>query len=107
MALLMARYDTGQPGGLAMIGTVKARYTNGVFTPIEPVDLEEGTEVTVSMGGEPHEHSETAQGSEPSLLHLIEELHASDLAREPGSRPVDLAEHYKHYLYGHPKGEER
>ena len=33
-----------------MTATVKARYANGVFTPLEPVDLEEGAEVMVSMG---------------------------------------------------------
>jgi len=32
-----------------MATTTKATYTNGVFMPINPVDLEEGTEVTVSL----------------------------------------------------------
>ncbi len=89
-----------------MATTVKATYANGVFTPQEPVDLEEGTEVTVSMDGAQREWADHAGGDGASLLDLIEELHTSALAREPGERPVDLAEHYKHYLYGHPKGEE-
>ena len=89
-----------------MTTTVRATYANGVFTPVEPVDLEEGAEVMVSMDGKPRGLSETANGDGASLLALIEELHASELVREPGDRPVDLAEHYKHYLYGHPKGEE-
>ncbi len=89
-----------------MTTTVKATYTNGVFTPVEPVNLEEGAEVMVSMGGTPRESSQTANGDGTSLLDLIEELHVSALVREPGDRPVDLAEHYKHYLYGHPKDEE-
>ena len=89
-----------------MTTTVKATYANGVFTPVEPVDLEEGAEVMVSMDGTPRGSSEMTNGDGPSLLDLIEELHASTLVREPGDRPVDLAEHYKHYLYGHPKGEE-
>lgn len=89
-----------------MTTTVKATYANGVFTPVEPVDLKEGAEVMVSMDGTRRESSETAKGDGASLLHLIEELHASALVREPGDRPVDLAERYKHYLYGHPKGEE-
>jgi len=90
-----------------MTTTVKATYANGVFTPQEPVDLEEGTEVTVSMDGAPRESAEAAEGDGASLLPLIEELHASELVREPGNRPVDLAEHYKHYLYGQPKGQDR
>ena len=28
-----------------MIAKVKARYTNGVLTPLEPLDLEKGAEV--------------------------------------------------------------
>ncbi|MDD9995379.1 MAG: antitoxin family protein [Dehalococcoidia bacterium] len=31
---------------------VRARYANGVLTPLEPLDLEEGAEVTVSVEGE-------------------------------------------------------
>ena len=88
-----------------MTTTVKATYANGVFTPVEPVDLEEGAEVMVSMDGTPRGSSEMTNGGGASLLDLIEELHASTLVREPGDRPVDLAEHYKHYLYGHPKDE--
>lgn len=89
-----------------MTTTVRATYANGVFTPVEPVDLEEGAEVTVSMDGTARGSSETANGDGSSLLGLIEELHASELVREPGDRPVDLAERYKHYLYGHPKDDE-
>lgn len=89
-----------------MTTTVKATYANGVFTPVEPVDLEEGAEVVVSMDGTPSGSSKWANGDGASLLELIEELHASELVREPGDRPVELAAHYKHYLYGHPKDEE-
>ena len=38
-------------------------------------------------------------------MDLIDDLHISALVREPGERPVDLAEHYTHYLYGHPRDE--
>ena len=89
-----------------MTTIVRATYANGVFTPVEPVDLEEGAEVMVSMDGAPRGSSETANGGGSSLLDLIEELHASELVRDAGDRPVDLAEHYKHYLYGHPKDED-
>ena len=32
-----------------MIARVKARFSDGVLKPLEPLDLEEGTEVTVSV----------------------------------------------------------
>ena len=72
-----------------MTVTVKARYANGVFTPLEPVDLEEGAEVLVSMGDAPTESAETAGDGSTFLLRLIEELHASPLVGEPGARPAD------------------
>ena len=34
-----------------MIAKVRARYADGVLTPLEPLDLEEGAEVTVSVEG--------------------------------------------------------
>ena len=34
-----------------MIANVKARYSDGVLTPLEPLDLEEGKEVLVSIEG--------------------------------------------------------
>ena len=37
--------------GQAMITNIKARYANGVLTLLEPLDLEEGTEVMVSVEG--------------------------------------------------------
>ena len=40
-------------GGLGMIANVKARFSNGVLTPLEPLDLEEGDEVMVSIDSEP------------------------------------------------------
>ena len=32
-----------------MIASVKARYSNGALVPLEPLDLEEGKEVVVSV----------------------------------------------------------
>ena len=86
-----------------MTTTVRATYANGVFTPTEPVDLDEGAEVTVSMNDTSHASQGGAEGAGGSLLQLIEELHASAPADERDDRPPDLAENYKHYAYGHPK----
>ena len=47
-----------------MITRVRARFSNGVLTPLEPLDLEEGKEVTVSFEGAPLAHaSENATDS--------------------------------------------
>ena len=47
-----------------MIVNVKARYANGVLTPMEPLDLEEGAEVTVSVEGAPAGGVEGYAGAE-------------------------------------------
>ena len=39
--------------GLNMTIKVKAIYSNGTLTPLEPVDLKEGVEVSVSIDDEP------------------------------------------------------
>ena len=90
-----------------MTTTVRATYANGVFTPKEPVDLDEGTEVTVSMNDTSHTSQDGAEGTGRALLQLIEELHASTPADKRDDRPPDLAENYKRYLYGHPKDRDR
>ena len=84
-----------------MTTTVKATYANGVLTPLEPLDLEEGEQVTVSIEGRPSSEGAT------SVLRLIADLHAvaPDLGRN--DLPTDMAENYKHYLYGHPKDGDR
>ena len=41
-----------------MIANVRAMYTNGVLTPLEPLDLEEGKEVTLSIDDAPRPSGE-------------------------------------------------
>ena len=55
-----------------MIANVKARFSNGVFTPLEPLDLEEGKEEVVSI-----EDARPPDTEAPSLLDMIDELHES------------------------------
>lgn len=82
-----------------MIANVRVRYSNGVLTPLEPLDLEEGKEVTVSIdeapAAEPHE----------SLLEMFDRLRRSVPPDIWDDVPTDLAQNKKHYLYGHPKEE--
>ena len=90
------------------MSTVRARYGNGVLTPLEPLDLEEGAEVVVSVEGPGVE----AQGKTPSpgrgLLAIVERVKELEKDIPPGEWadvPSDLAMNHKHYLYGHPQEE--
>ena len=84
---------------------VKARYANGVLTPLEPLDLDEGKEVMLSI-----EDTETAVQDAPSsgngpesIVQLFERLRSSVPPDAWDDLPTDLAKNKKHYLYGHPK----
>ena len=81
-----------------MITNVKARYSNGALVPLEPLDLEEGKEVTVSI-----EDARSPDAEAPSLLEMIDELHRSVPQDVWGGGPSDGAKKYKHYLYGWPR----
>lgn len=83
--------------GAAMITNVKARYSNGVLTPLEPLDLEEGKEVVVSI-------EDTAPaGGFTSIVEMVENLQKDIPPSAWDNLPTDLAKSKKHYLYGHPK----
>ena len=78
-----------------MIAAVKAGSSNGVFTRLEPMDFEEGSEVTVSIDDSPPPRpclagiADSVKRQEASPLETREDL------------PVDLAINKRHYLYGH------
>ena len=84
------------------MGAVRARYENGVLTPLEPLDLEEGAEVMVSVEGTP---VEVTHGSE-SILEMFQRLRESVPPDAWDNMPTDFVKNKKHYLYGHPKEEE-
>ena len=62
-----------------MIANVKARFSNGVLTPMEPLDLEEGQEVMVSIVEDV-----------PSTDRRLEALRASAGGWEGGRDPEEL-----------------
>ena len=82
-----------------MIATVKARYSDGVLTPLEPLDLDEGEEVMVSI-----EDAPSPNAGAPSILEMIDELHRSVPQDVWETGPSDGAKNYRHYLYGRPRG---
>lgn len=81
-----------------MIASVKARYSNGALVPLEPLDLEEGKEVVVSV-----EDATPQANGEESILEMFERLRNSVPPDTWDALPTDLVKNKKHYLYGHPK----
>lgn len=84
--------------------TVRARYANGQLTPLEPLDLEEGAEVVLSV--EEKQASADVKENEGPLLRVLrktQEKQAELPADTWGNLPTDLAANKNHYLYGHPK----
>ncbi len=81
-----------------MIANVKARYSKGVLTPLEPLDLEEGKEVVVSI-----EVATPLATGEETILEMFERLRNSVPPDTWDDLPTDFVKNKKHYLYGHPK----
>ena len=91
-----------------MIVNVKGRYAHGVLTPLEPLDLDEGKEVMLSIEDTEADGKEapaTGQGL-ASLAARFAELRESVPPETWDNLPTDLAMNKKHYLYGHPREEE-
>ena len=81
-----------------MTTTVKATYADGVLTPTEPLDIEEGKEVTLSIDDAP-----MAGGGLAAIATRVKELQRAMPQDTTDGLPTDLAMNKKHYLYGHPK----
>lgn len=80
-----------------MIATVKARYSDGMLTPLEPLDLEDGSEVTVSI-----DDASPPRRGLAGIVDSVKRLHEAP-PDTWDDLPADLAMNKKHYLYGHPK----
>ena len=99
-----------------MIANVRARFSNGILTPLEPLDIKEGAEVTLSVieieansqthlnQQQPDEDSPPSSGTHP-VIAMIDRLRADIPELEMEKAPPDGAKNYKHYLYGFPKEE--
>jgi hypothetical protein len=73
---------------------IRAIYENGVFRPLEPVALAEGSQVEFSLV------SRDPDCGHPGLAPLLEI--ASRFPSNP-DLPTDGAAQHDHYLYGAPK----
>ncbi|MCY4365596.1 MAG: antitoxin family protein [Chloroflexi bacterium] len=76
-----------------------AEYINGSLKPLEPLDLKEGTVVTLYI-------EEQNQRQVHSALAIADRNRQSAPAEIWDNLPTDGAKNYRHYLYGHPKEEE-
>ena len=91
-----------------MIANIKARYAHGVLTPLEPLDLDEGKEVILSIQ-EPEaavDNEQSSSNGPESIPQLFERLRNSVPPDTWDDLPTDLAKNKKHYLYGHPREED-
>ncbi len=89
------------------MATVRARFEKGVLTPLEPLNLEEGKEVVVSVEESPTLMSGSPKNSRglPGIVERVKELQKSMPPEQLDGAPSDGAKNYKHYLYGHPRVE--
>ena len=88
-----------------MLTHVKARFCNGALVPLEPLDLEEGQEVRVSVEDAETEGS-GAKGGLAGIVERVLEMQKDIPPEAWDDLPTDLAKNKKHYLYGHPKEED-
>ena len=80
-----------------MIANVKARYSNGALVPLEPLDLQEGEEVIVSV-------TETADAEATHLLGRANELDRPVSQDISVGGPSDGKESRKHNPHGQKEG---
>ena len=80
---------------------IKAKFTKGTIAPLEPLDIEEGTEVTLSI-----EDGPATGGGLAAIARRASDLHKTMPPEARDELPTDLARNKKHYLYGHPKDED-
>ena len=103
-----------------MVMRVKAKFSDGHIVPLEPLEIEEGAELSVEIDVEPRSSDEegiknrtSADGGRegpydtevPTINDIFDNIRKSlsHIPKEHG--PTDGAKNYKHYLYGHPKEE--
>ena len=98
------------------MATVRARNEKGVLTPLEPLDLEEGKEVLVSVeyvvepdvtgdAKAPVQSVDRTQrsGGLVDIAEMVDKMRESYPSDMWDGMPSDGAKNYKHYLYDRPK----
>ncbi|MCY4614789.1 MAG: DUF104 domain-containing protein [Chloroflexi bacterium] len=87
-----------------MTTTVRATYANGVLTPSEPLELDEGREVTITVSDAfAPDGGSSATASAESLVAMFDRLRASVPADAWSDVPDDFAMNKNHYRCGHSR----
>ena len=81
---------------------IKAEYVNGTLNPLEPLELDEGTVVTLAIENDPEDERNTH-----SVIRMVEQLRESMGDIEWDGVPRDGSLNYRHYLYGHTRVSEK
>jgi len=76
---------------------LKAEYVNGTLRPLEPLELQEGTVVTLYI-----EEQSDNTGEQHIALEIADRVRRLGPADAFDKLPTDGAQNYRHYLYGHP-----
>ncbi len=84
-----------------MIHTIDAIYDHGVFRPVVPLSLPEGTRVQLHVEEENGTEQSTKMPAEGELPTLLERL--KDFVGTVDNLPPDASVNLDHYLYGTPK----
>ena len=77
---------------------IRARYTNGVFVPQEPVSLSEGCEVSV-VGDDERPQSGGRSGA-AAVLEIVAAMRRERPSETLEPMPVDSARRHRELLYG-------
>ena len=84
-------------GAEVMTTTIEAVYERGVLRPKEPLALEEGAEVEITINAREPNGGDERQATTPTdLADLLTQC-------EVDTGIPDLAQQHDHYLYGTPK----
>ena len=92
-----------------MITKIKARFSDGVLTPLDPVELRDGEVVTLhiengssrSVTRRDEENSRVESDASP-FVELLEEIRETAAEVSWEDLPTDGAKNLKSYLYGRP-----
>jgi predicted DNA-binding antitoxin AbrB/MazE fold protein len=84
--------------------SIHATYSEGVFRPLVPISLPEGSEVELRIIA-PNETVSASQSSQPqgTIEERLTQIAGQLPRQEWDSLPADLSDQLDHYLYGTPQ----
>ena len=84
---------------------IHATFQQGVFRPVNPVELPEGCEVELQIVNQREriQQAEATHSARKSIEEEIDELVAQVPPEAWNELPADLCTNLDHYLYGTPK----